>query len=125
MASLSKSEMLLLSQLGYTFYREGQYEKAISFFEGLSELQPDFPQFHSVLAVLYHVTHRTEAALREAKLAMQLRPADVSLMITVGEIYLSQGQLTAAREVLNRALAEAARTRHPAVPRITLLLQNA
>lgn len=124
MEGLSKNETLLLSQLGYTFYKEGQYEKAISFFEGLSELQPEFPQFHSVLAVLYHVTNRTQAALEQARLGLQLKPKDISLMITVGEIYLALGQNAAAREILNRAHFEAERMRHPALPRIRLLLQN-
>lgn len=124
MEGLSKNETLLLSQLGYTFYKEGQYEKAICFFEGLSELQPDFAQFHSVLALLYHLTNRSQAALQQAKLALQLKPNDVSLLITVGEIYLSLGQSPAAREVLNRARSEAERTQHPALPRIRLFLQT-
>ncbi len=124
MEKLSKNETFLLSQLGYTFYKEGQYEKAISFFEGLSELQPDFPQLHSVLAVLYYVTNRTQSALQQAKLALQLKSNDIPLMIAVGEIYLSLGQNAAAREILNRAHFEAERIHHPAVPRISLLLQN-
>ncbi len=123
MEGLSKNETLLLSQLGYTFYKEGQYEKAISFFEGLSELQPNFAQFHSVLALLYHLTDRSQAALQQAKLALQLKPNDVPLMITVAEIYLGLGQNSAAREVLNRARSEAERIQHPALARIRLLLQ--
>jgi Flp pilus assembly protein TadD len=124
MAELTSNEMLLLSQLGYTLYKEGQYEKAITFFEGLTELQPDFPQFHAVLALLYHLTNKQQNAIKEARQAFQLKPNDVSLMVTLGEIYLTANQPQNAREILNRAYAEARRTNHPAMNRIGLMLQS-
>ncbi len=125
MAELTRSEMLLLSQLGYTLYKEGQYQKAITFFQGLAEMQPDFAQFHSVLALLHHLTNNPQAALQEARRAFQLKPTDVSLMITLAEIYLTVNQPQNAREILNRAYAEARRVNHPAINRIGLMLQSA
>jgi Flp pilus assembly protein TadD len=63
MKTLNQGEILLLSQLGHSLYREGQYEKAISVFEGLAALQPQQSQFHAVLSLLYHLTDRRDAAL--------------------------------------------------------------
>jgi Flp pilus assembly protein TadD len=124
-AAINRNEMLLLSQLGYTLYKEGQYEKAISFFEGLSELQPDLPQFHAVLALLYHLTNDPREALIQARTAYHLKPNDVSLMMTMGEVYLILNQTESAREILNRAYSEARRTKHPALNRIVLMLRSA
>jgi tetratricopeptide (TPR) repeat protein len=123
--AITRNEMLLLSQLGYTLYKEGQYEKAISLFEGLSELQPDVPQFHSVLALLYHLTNDPLEALGKARIAYRLKPSDIPLMLTMGEVYLTLGQPDNAREILNRAYNEARRTKHPALNRIILMLRSA
>jgi predicted Zn-dependent protease len=124
-AAITRTEIFLLSQLGYTLYKEGQYEKAISFFEGLSELQPDLPQFHSVLALLYHLTNDPLEALNKARLAYRLKPNDIALMMTMGEVYLTLNQPDNAREILNRAYNEARRTNHPALNRIILMLRVA
>ena len=42
---LSGAETALLSQIGYTLYKEGQYEKSLSIFEGLVELDPRSAEF--------------------------------------------------------------------------------
>jgi len=125
MAELSQNEVLLLGQLGYTLYKEGQYQSAISIFEGLAEIQPDFPQFHSVLAVLYHLTNRPDVALQYGIKALEQKPHDVALLMTIAEIYLALQRPDHAQEILSRASAEARRTNHPAFPRIQLLQQSA
>src|SRR5436189_4326140 len=124
MDQLTANEMMLVSHLGYSLYREGQYGKAIALFEGLRELDPDYPQTHSALAVLYHLTERKEEALQEAIAALKANPQDVPLLLTLGEIYLSLGQAANARDILNRAYLEAQRIDHPAAARILLLLHS-
>lgn len=123
MAQLSENELLLLSHLGFNLYKEGQYDKAIVFFEGLSEIYPDRPELHSVLALLYHLTGRPEEALAEGIEGLKRKQNDVSLQMTLGEIYFALNQPDTARDMLNRAYSQALATNHPAAPRILLLLQ--
>lgn len=124
MAQLSENEVLLLSHLGYNLYKEGQYDKAIVFFEGLSEMHPDRAELHSVLALLYYLTGKSEAALTEGVEALKRKQNDVSIQMTLGEIYLALNQPDNAREMLNRAYSQALATNHPAASRILLLLQS-
>lgn len=124
MDQLSQNEILFLGQLGYTLYKEGQYQSAISLFEGLSDLQPESAQFHSVLTLLYHLTDQPNLALEHGLEALRQRPNDISLLITLAEIYLSLKRADHARDLLNRAYAEARQTGHSAINRIQLLLQS-
>lgn len=124
MAEITENELHLISQLGYSLYREGQYEKAIIFFEGLAELQPQKPEIHAALALLYHLTEQPEAALKEGLEAYKSNRTDVPLLMTLGEIYLTLQEKENARDLLNRAYTEARATGHPATNRILLLLRN-
>jgi Flp pilus assembly protein TadD len=124
MAELSENELLLLSQLGYSLYKEGQYQKAINIFEGLSELRPRSSEMHAVLAVLYHLTNSPQDALREAVEALKGKQNDVALLMTLGEVYLTLKQKDNARDILTRAYEQARRTNHPAQNRIYILLQS-
>jgi tetratricopeptide (TPR) repeat protein len=124
MAQLSENELLLLSHLGFNLYKEGQYDKAIIFFEGLSEMHPERPELHSVLSLLYYLTGKPEEALTEGVEALKRKQNDVSLQMTLGEIYLALNQPDNALEMLNRAYSQALATNHPAAPRILLLLQS-
>ncbi len=83
----------------------GRYERARTLFEDTLELYPDLPQGPIVRATLLARTGFPAAAEAILRQLLAERPHDPVLLTEIGDIRFDAGDLAAARELYDRALA--------------------
>jgi Flp pilus assembly protein TadD len=92
-------------KLGEAYLRSGKADKAM---EMLAPLEADFPQQFEVIAGLgfaHYLKAEFDKAADYLMRAMQIRPADTTLLNALGESLLRIGDLERAKEALERSLA--------------------
>ncbi|MCS7300168.1 MAG: tetratricopeptide repeat protein [Fimbriimonadales bacterium] len=82
----------------------GKGEEAIALFQDALQREPNNPQLHRLLGVVYESLQRTEDALRAYQRAHELAPSDTWTLYHIAQIQAQQGRKEAAYDTLTRAL---------------------
>lgn len=92
----------LMLDLGHPWRAQTALRKA-------AKMLPDSALAHSLLARAYHMVHRTDSAVTEAREAVRLAPADASYRIVLAEVLMvgwiaDEAMISEAREHVNVAM---------------------
>ncbi|MBN1400407.1 MAG: tetratricopeptide repeat protein [Anaerolineae bacterium] len=93
------------SQAEQILYEGGDRQEAIALYEQAIATYPEIPEAHATLAVLYEANGQEDEAAREFQIAREQLGDPVGLEITVARAYETVGNLDAALERVEAALA--------------------
>lgn len=95
---------MTILQAAHQFFRDGQFEKGISFLETMTrESPPDTDTLYN-LGLAYNVVERYDEAVIRLSRALERRPLSPQILNALGLAYFKLGKLQAAEGVLRRAL---------------------
>ena len=92
---------------GISFYKQGQYEKAIAEFEAIVEERSDYESGHRILGISYLKTDRAEKAIESFRKALELRDDIYVSHQGLATAYYNTGNFQEAVAALDRAEAHA------------------
>jgi TolB-like protein/Flp pilus assembly protein TadD len=115
--SLNPNYASAYANMGEVMLWTGRQDEAIRLVRKAVALSPGRASFHSMLGNAYAELEMDSSSLYWFTKAIELQPSLTPLYVGLGELYLAQGNITRAREVLHAALA-----REPEIP---LLLSTA
>jgi tetratricopeptide (TPR) repeat protein len=87
---------------GFSFLREGHYEKALLFFEALVILDPESAYDAQTLGALYLQMGRGKKAFKTLNLALQLEPTHEPTLLNKAKTLISINQRAEAIELAKR-----------------------
>ena len=93
-----------LTNLGYAYYRKGDYTKAKQYLKQALEIQPDFYNAQLNLGRTYLATGRLHSARSILETAAQTNPKDPVLLLELGRVYRLMGDYNSARLALKGAI---------------------
>ncbi len=73
---------------GFAFLREGQYQKALLFFEALILLDPKSAYDHQTLGALYLQMNQNDKALRTLNRALEIDPSNEPALLNKPKHFL-------------------------------------
>jgi len=103
----STDQLQELRYAGFSFLKEGKYDKALLFFEGLIVLAPDSAYDHQTLGALYLEMNQLEKALETINLALEIDPSHEPTLLNKVKTQLLMGQINEAlllAEALSKSL---------------------
>lgn len=77
---------------GFAFLREGQYQKALLFFEALILLDPKSAYDHQTLGALYLQMNQNDKALRTLNRALEIDPSNEPALLNKAKALLALNQ---------------------------------
>lgn len=89
---------------GWTFFDEGQYERAISEFKNAINIDQDFKEAHCHLGVIYIEQEKYTEAIRALKKATSIDQSFKEAHFNLGLAYLNLGRFEEATNAANAAL---------------------
>lgn len=92
---------------GISFYKQGQYDKAIAEFEAIVEEHSDYESGHRILGISYLKTDRAEKAIESFKKALELKDDVYASHQGLGIAYYNTGNFQEAAAALETAEAYA------------------
>lgn len=93
-----------LTNLGYAYYRKGDYAKAQQYLKQALEIQPDFFNAQLNLGRTYLATGRLHSARGILEAAAKTNPKDPVLLLELGRAYRLMGDYNSARLALKGAI---------------------
>lgn len=96
--------------LGYLAAGQGRYLEALSYLRRYAFLAPDIANPHDSLGEIYTYMGELDAAEQEFRQALQLQPDFYPSLLGLSRVYLAQGRLHRALEVLDQTRAQFAGT---------------
>lgn len=96
--------------LGYLAAGQGRYLEALSYLRRYAFLAPDIANPHDSLGEIYTYMGELDAAEQEFRQALQLQPEFYPSLLGLARVYLAQGRLRRALEVLDKTRAQFAGT---------------
>ncbi len=94
----AKTAALSYTELGVEYLRKGDFQTSRTKLKKALELDPDLPQAHSTMALLYEEVGETKLAEKHYKKALRLNPEDSSGHNNYGQFLCSQGRYEQANE---------------------------
>lgn len=91
------------TELGIEYFRQGDYEQSRTKLEKALELNPDFPQAHGAIAVLYERVGEAGLAEKHYKKALRLDPENSREQNNYGQFLCFQGRYKQANEEFMKA----------------------
>lgn len=119
-------QMVMLTEMAYTFFQEGRYEEARVLFEGLVALDMNNAYFYRALGAVAQRMGKNDTAIRYYQRALKLNDSEPEVWANMGEILLVEGELERALGCLEKA-ETLFRLHHPRAPqrqRVQALLKN-
>lgn len=101
---MSHDEFIEMGRIGAIFYEQGNFEKAVTIFEGLVELDPESGDARAALGGVYTQLERDDEAIEQLTKAIELKPEEIAPHANLGEIYLRKGRLDEAVAEFGRAI---------------------
>ncbi len=98
---------------GTILRRNSEWRDDLTLYLTTLKTDPDSYVMHLNLGTTYFAAHDFPAAGRELRIALQLRPASPNVLNALGCVYLEQGHLDRASEVLQQAIAAKPRWTDP------------
>jgi len=102
---LDEEQISTIAEIGYALMEQGRTDEARKLYEGLIEMAPVDPYFHSVLGAIYQRMNDNEKSLQEYDIALKLNPSDLPALVNSGEVMLHSGRIIEALERLKAAIA--------------------
>ncbi|MHB8078114.1 MAG: tetratricopeptide repeat protein, partial [Candidatus Krumholzibacteriia bacterium] len=96
--------------LGYLAAGQGRYLEALSYLRRYAFLAPDLANPHDSLGEIYTYMGELDAAEQEFRQALQLQPDFYPSLLGLARVYLAQGRLHRALDVLDQTRAQFAGT---------------
>ncbi len=96
--------------LGYLAAGQGRYLEALSYIRRYAFLAPDIANPHDSLGEIYTYMGELDAAEQEYRQALQLQPEFYPSLLGLARVYLAQGRLRRALDVLDQTRAQFAGT---------------
>ena len=93
-----------LMQQGINAMSSAQYQQALSYFDELINLYPDFAEAWNRRATLYYILGKHTASIDDIKHTLLLEPRHFGAIVGLGLIYLQENQLEKARDAFKAAL---------------------
>jgi type IV pilus assembly protein PilF len=91
------------TELGVEYFRLGDYEQARTKLEKALELDPDYPQAHGAIALLYEKVSETRLAEKHYKKALRLNPDNAREQNNYGQFLCFQNRYKQANEEFMKA----------------------
>ena len=92
-----------LTNLGFVYYKMGDYQKAIKYLKEAIELKPDFPKAHHNLGLVYMATGDYAKAVSSIKRAVELAPDEAPLYLDLGKAYKLDQEYNKAYQAFKKA----------------------
>jgi predicted CXXCH cytochrome family protein len=92
-------------ELGEAYWRAGQPEKAIPFYEQATKRQPARWYHFSSLGIALAAAGQAARSLETMDRALKLAPRETTILYALGEIYSSLGRLREAESTFRKAMA--------------------
>ena len=96
--------------LGYLAAGQGRYLEALSYLRRYAFLAPDIANPHDSLGEIYTYMGELDAAEQEYRQALQLQPEFYPSLLGLARVYLAQGRLRRALDVLDQTRVQFAGT---------------
>lgn len=104
---------IVLNSVSAILQRNREWRDDLTLYLTTLKTDPDAYVMHLNLGTTYFGMHDFRAAERELKIALQLRPGSPNVLNALGCVYLEQGHLDSAAEVLQQAIAAKPRWTDP------------
>jgi type IV pilus assembly protein PilF len=91
------------TELGIEYFRQGKYDLSRTKLEKALELDPDLPQAHGAIAVLYEKVGESKLAEKHYKKALRLDPNNAREQNNYGQFLCFQGRFEDANEQFMKA----------------------
>jgi tetratricopeptide (TPR) repeat protein len=101
---LKKVNIVMFKLDGLTFFKEGNYQAAIEFFQKVASNSPDCYDAFYYLGMSYLMLNNIDSAVYALGKAKKLRPDAVGVYLSLGECYLRQGSMNKASESFRDAV---------------------
>jgi glycosyltransferase involved in cell wall biosynthesis len=90
--------------LGYLYFRKGDYEKSEYFYKRAIKLKPDYLEAHFGLGEAYASQGKYQEAVEVNRRILELSPKNAAAYYNLGELYMGLGKPGLAKEMYEKAL---------------------
>jgi tetratricopeptide (TPR) repeat protein len=84
--------------LGQSYEATGKLAKAVRAYQGSLAADPEQPEIHYNLAIIYKSQSKTDEAIQELNKAIKLNKSFVAAKIILGDLYLLKGEKAEAKK---------------------------
>lgn len=96
-----------LSNLGYVYYRKGEYETARRYYSQALEMERNFPRALHGLGLVELATGNTKEAIRRMEKAIEIVPSAAEIYLDLGRAYEQNHEYSKALNTYEKAAAMA------------------
>jgi glycosyltransferase involved in cell wall biosynthesis len=90
--------------LGYFYFRKGDFEKAEYFYKRAIKLKPNYLEAHFGLGEAYASQGKYQEAVEVNRRILELSPENAAAYYNLGELYMGLGKYGLAKEMYEKAL---------------------
>lgn len=101
---MTQEEFVEMGKVGAVYYEQGNFEKALTIFEGLVELDPTSADAHTALAGVLTQTHENDRALEHLEKAIELDDKQIANFVNRAEVLIRKQRLEEAIADLKTAI---------------------
>lgn len=101
---MTEAEFIEMGRIGAIFYEQGNFEKALTIFEGLVELDPQNAAARAALGGVLTQLQRDDQALVHLNRAVELNGQEIGPYVNRAEIFIRKQRLEEAVENLKQAI---------------------
>jgi type IV pilus assembly protein PilF len=98
-----------LTNMGFAYYKLGEYEKAVRYLQEALDISPDFPKAHHNLGLAFMALRRNADAIAALEQAASLAPREAQIHFDLGRAYRIDNQYRNSYESFKKAAAFAQR----------------
>ena len=99
-----RTDVRILSALGYAYEQTRDYKTAASVYSQALELEPDNLTFRKALGQNFLLSRQYDVAQEQFEFLVQTNPRDVESLLRLGQLHRVQGKYDLARQNLEKAL---------------------
>ena len=92
------------NNLGAYYDQQGDYEKAIAYFQKAVAIKPDFPEALFGLGISHAALKQTDIAIAYYQRALSFQPKNPEILFNLGVIYMNKGLFGPAGDAFQKAL---------------------
>ena len=98
-----------MTNLGFAYYKLGEYEKAVRYHQEAIDISPDFPKAHHNLGLAFMALGRNADAIEALERAASLAPKEAQIHFDLGRAYRLDNKYRNSYESFKKAAALAQR----------------
>lgn len=92
-----------LTNLGFAYFKTGDYPRAVEYYQEAIEIAPNFPMAHHGLGRTYMAMGKYQEAVASLETAVKNAPNETPIQLDLGRAYKLSGQTNRAYEIFTRA----------------------